>query len=75
MKIPVTPPNLSLFMRLKESAIILILLMPVILPPYMQYKQIISAPAALGLIIAAYLPLWLYLNYSKEVKDMIENFL
>lgn len=62
-------------MDLKQPSAIILLLIPIIIPPYLQAKEILTAPAALGLIIGAYLPIWLYFKYESRVKDHVEKVL
>lgn len=53
-------------MNLDHVKIGLIIGIPVLLPPVLQYRYNISAPLVLGAIIACYLPLWYKLNYMNE---------
>lgn len=62
-------------MKLKQLSGLILLIIPITAPPYLQYRQILSAPAALGLIIAGYIPIWIYLNYSDQIKEFLEKFL
>lgn len=62
-------------MKLKQLSGLIILIIPITAPPYLQYRQILSAPAALGLIIAGYIPVWIYLNYRDQIKEILEKFL
>lgn len=53
-------------MNLDKLKIGIILGLPILLPPIIQYKYNISAPIVLGAIIVTYLPLWYKLNYMGE---------
>lgn len=71
--LPIHPYKFSLFMKLKQLAGLILLAIPIILPPYLQYREILSAPATLGLIIAAYIPIWIYFKYSDQINEILEK--